>query len=152
MLVNNKHLQYPHLTKREKLWLLLHDSVTNSCLEPSESSRHLPTTFLWNTFSHLLPSMSVPLKLCPFPQVCLPKFPMDISRLPHASHSQPFRCHLPSNAVTELLGMYYATVPSYLPSGTNIHLNAWKASNPCSSLSLWDNFHTFTKQGVKSQF
>jgi len=40
---------------------------------------------------------------------------MDISRLPHASHSQPFRCHLASNAVTEFLGMYYATVPSYLP-------------------------------------
>jgi hypothetical protein len=50
-----------------------------------------------------------------FPQVSLPKFPMDIARVPHASHSLPFRCHLASNAVTELLGMQYATVPSYLP-------------------------------------
>jgi hypothetical protein len=45
-------------------WLCLHDSATTPCSEPSESSRHLSTTFLWNTFSHLLPSMPVPPKLC----------------------------------------------------------------------------------------
>jgi len=95
-------------------WLCLHDSATNPCPEPSESSRNPFYRISLKYIFALITIYASTTQVVSFPQASLPKLPMDISRLPHASHCQPFRCHLASNAVTEPLGMQYATVPSYL--------------------------------------